>query len=143
MNRKKYIIFFFTLVFGLSSTGLPLSVHYCEMMNSVSSEECSMCVEVIKPEVYSCCSMEIPGLKLIDQKNGGCCETKIVDASVKDKYIYTKVDKKEELNSIILLPQLNHSICFSDSKEVIFYLDTSPPHLISNNLYIANSIFLI
>lgn len=141
---KKQFILSLALLFFVSTTGLPLYMHLCKMNGTFTADECGMCVEEKQPVKKSCCEAENEyDVAFKTDSFYNCCETTLVDASVKDKYISAKVDKKEDSNSLTLLPQLNHSIDFSASQEVIFYSDSSPPHLISNDLYLTNSIFLI
>jgi len=141
MNRKKYIIILFIAVFALSSTGLPLTVHYCEMMNSSSIEECEMCsVEV--EDVSSCCSIELPGVKLSDQKKGGCCETKIIGQPLQDDYVQSSV-KSSDSNDEVQLIQTETINLFNYFKSFEVENTSHSPPLIAQNLFIINSALLI
>ena len=76
MMKKKISILTLTILFVVSTTGLPIWSHYCEMMGKRSSSECEMCkVEMEKVET-SCCSEEVSdnNLKLSAEKSDCCIQ---------------------------------------------------------------------
>jgi len=57
MMKKRILISILTLLFLVSTIGLPIYSHYCEMMEKKSLNECVMCAnEVEQVEETSCCS---------------------------------------------------------------------------------------
>jgi hypothetical protein len=135
--KKNYFILTLALLFFASTTGLPLVLHYCQMMESVSLEVC----EMHKQNKTCCCETgnnEIRFTKGFDP----CCSTKLLDKSVKDNFVVSKPDllSKAQLTIVLLI---NQNIDFSFYLSNTFYTDTSPPPLLNNHLYLNNSVFLI
>jgi hypothetical protein len=139
MMKKRIFILTLILLFFTSTTGLPIVLHYCEMMESVSLEVCEMHKQVdIKT---SCCEKENDEVRL---SNGydSCCSTKLVDSSVKDNFIISKPDlvSKTQLSIVLFL---NQNIDFSFYSSYKFNTDTSPPLQPDNHIYLTNSVLLI
>jgi len=140
MMKKRISILTLALLFFVSTTGLPLIVHHCEMMESVSLEGCEM--HKIKIPKTSCCEEENDSDTYFSKAYDQCCLVKIVDSSVKDNFIVFKNDlSKETQLPIISTTNICNFISLNSSKE--FYTDTSPPLLSNNHIYLTNSTFLI
>jgi hypothetical protein len=137
--KKKISILTLTFLFFTSTTGLPLVLHYCEMMESVSLEICDKHKEkVVKT---SCCEDVNNAEVYFTNGYDPCCSSKLVDAKVKDNFVTVKTELSQKvLSSIILVLNRDNNYSFSSFNK--FYTDTSPPPLI-NNLYLTNSILLI
>lgn len=144
MTKKKIFILTLTLLFLVSTTGLPMYYHYCAMMQKKSLNECDVCVNE-NDEMFSCCSEEIANniIKITTEKPI-CCQEEFVYNKVEDAFVNIKTDvnyfasSEILLQSIVLIPHT-----FDFSLEVSFYCDTSPPFLINSELYISNSVLLI
>jgi hypothetical protein len=90
MMKKSIFISVLTLLFLVSTTGLPVFYHYCEMMQKRSISECEMCkVEMEKVET-SCCSEEVSdnNLKLSAEKSNCCIQ----------EFDYKKIEDDFSLN---------------------------------------------
>lgn len=139
---KKVYISLFTLVLFLSTTGVYSSFHNCEMMESSSSEQCSMCRVEEFPEPDECCEMNDVVEEKVKSEQPGCCEIKIVDEKLSDDFLITekKVSEKDSFVKIILINN-----AFEDSnlfsKINISVNAHSPPQSIP--LFITNSALLI
>jgi hypothetical protein len=137
--KKKISISTLAFLFFASTTGLPLVLHYCEMMQSFSLEVCEM--HNNETIVTSCCEAENTSQVYFSKGYDTCCTTKLVDSSVKDDFVLNKT----EFTKIQLLLVLNSDLIynFSNQSSNNFYNDTSPPLLADNHLYLNNSILLI
>ena len=87
MMKKKISILTLTILFLVSTTGLPIYSHYCEMMGQKSSNECEMCsIEIEKIESV-CCSEENQFEKLqISSENSTCCIDAFDYKKIEDNY---------------------------------------------------------
>lgn len=141
---KRQIIISFIFTFFLSTTGLPFALHYCGMQGSISLSSCEMC-EVVEAETEnSCCQTEDDfSVQLKSDNSDECCETKIVDSSIKDDFVKaiseTKIDSKSLESSLISSD--DNSLSFS-AQNYLHFSDSSPP-LSSNKIYLINSVFRI
>lgn len=143
MNKNRKLILFLLISFTFSNVGLPFTVHFCAMMEKMSEEKCLSCINNTAQSEMTCCEKENKTKINFSSFKMNCCENKIAAEPLTDKFISSSFEiQKIELNSLILL---NTEEIFS-SKIVFdknFLLDASPPKLISNSLYLSNSILLI
>jgi predicted molibdopterin-dependent oxidoreductase YjgC len=145
MMKKKISILTLAALFLVSTTGLPVSYHLCQMMDEKSLGECEVCkVEMEKIEP-SCCSKETPDYPVkITSENPVCCQEEFVYNKVEDEFLYVKSDlnyfssSQNSIQPIDLIPQ-----SFNFSVQESYYCDSSPPFLINPELHITNSILLI
>lgn len=137
--KRKISILTLAFLFLASTTGLPLILHYCQMMESVSLEVCEMHKEII---VSSCCDEENENEISFTSIQNPCCSDKIVDSSVKDNFVISKTDLLSKIQLPVVL-FINFNFDLSEISSNKFYTDTSPPPLIDNHLYLDNSILLI
>lgn len=141
--KNKFIILL-TLIFFLSTTGLPISLHYCQMQGSASLSDCEMCAPEETEEASSCCEKEDDYPVQIAAKNlDECCVTQIIESSVKDNFLLNKSEVKSELKNFSI-PLNSNNVFYSNKfdKAQLSYSDSSPP-LLKSELYILNSILLI
>ena len=141
---KRQIIISFIFTFFLSTTGLPFALHYCGMQGSISLSSCEMCEVVEAENENSCCQAEDDfSVQLKSDNSDECCETKIVDSSIKDDFVKaiseTKIDSKNLESSLISSD--DNSLSFS-AQNYLHFSDSSPP-LSSNKIYLINSVFRI
>ena len=136
--KKKILILSLILTFFVSTVGLPLTMHLCEM--NMQEEMCGMCA--VKIDKKSCCD-DSEADEVITAAISICCSIKIVDESVKDKFVQSKSEQYLYTNHLCLLPSSVVDNYFNVSGIIYFQSDNSPPHLFSNSLYLTNSIFLI
>lgn len=137
--KRKVITYFLLSVFLFSTIGIPVTLHYCQMMNSVSFQSCGMC----QKESSDCCKDDNYGTTINAVENGFCCDTKFIAESSSEKYISPSFDiQKIEVNIFVFTIPLDHSLpAIVTGCNVIS--DTSPPTAYSNTLYLNNSILLI
>jgi len=144
MIRKIYILSF-VLTFFISTTGLPLTLHICKMMEMENITECSMC-ETSKVEVkIPCCSENMEEEKsVITDFNNPCCELTIIDNKLSDKFFFSKHNTKEEFSLVSILVEDNYdnqnNFSFSTSNKLI---NEFPPGLFTNHLYLVLSVLII
>jgi hypothetical protein len=58
MMKKRIAILSLVFLFLVSTTGLPVTYHLCEMMGEKSLDECEMCAVEVEKVESSCCSEE-------------------------------------------------------------------------------------
>ncbi len=104
-----------------------------------SHDECE--VEMMH-EKQSCCEDENPDAIVFKSSNDICCQTKIVDSSLKDKFVTLKTEVKLQDISIIILDGILNPHILSKTSKIFFSSDGSPPAF-NNNLYLSNSILII
>jgi hypothetical protein len=132
---KRIIILSFCMLFLVSTTGLPLTVHFCRMKSSVSvNKNCGMCMMSGKHSKSS-------GAISLRRAMGNCCHTETFDNNVKDNFLSFNTGLNISSISFEMICPVDCSFCsFICSTQ---FTDTSPPRLLSNNLYLFNSILLI
>jgi hypothetical protein len=137
--KKKTAVILLTLLFFVSTTGIPLTINLCSLMDTPDADMC---------EMHSKSNTCEPGFHHSSVKNqieeAACCKTELVDKSICDEYLQASI-QKQNLNSNIIavinidLVLINNSLINS----VKYFSNTSPPSLINNNIYLNNSILLI
>lgn len=145
MMKKRISILALSLLFLVSTTGLPVTYHLCQMMEQKSLDECEVCkaeMEIIEP---SCCGEEVMEYPVtISSENPICCQDEFVYNKVEDEFLFSKSDvdffstSENFVQTITLLPP---SVDFST--EDSFYCDSSPPFLINPEIHITNHSLLI
>jgi len=144
MMKKKILTISLTLLFLVSTTGLPIYSHYCEMMKQKSLSECEVCTIEMQKVETSCCEIENVEVQVqIIAQNPVCCQDEFVYNKVEDKFLYSKSETTFLLSfenfcqTVALFPP---SIDFQKNES--FFCDSSPPFLINPELHLTNSIFL-
>ena len=145
MIKKRILILTLTLLFLVSTTGLPVTYHLCEMMKEKTISECEVCMIEMQKVETSCCNEEIIDYSItISSENPICCQDEFVYNKIEDEFIYGKSEITLFLSSdnsfqpISLIPP-----SFDLSSEESFYCDSSPPFLINPEIHITNSVLLI
>lgn len=145
--KKKINILSLIFLFTLSTTGMPLIMHYCGSMDSISlwnsiqfGEYCEMHSQRV--EEPSCCeSTQDKSADNIEYPEE-CCEDYVIDNSVKDTFFSSKL----ELNiykEIISIIALSNNLIETKSENNICITDHSPPLIANNKIYLSISVFLI
>lgn len=140
--KRKIFILTLTLVFLVSTTGMPLIIHYCKMMETATLQACEMHSKEIKKS--SCCESETHSSVIADSYFSNaideCCTDFLVDHSVKETFLTSKTEINLPLYLFTLIPvEFN----LSSNHQINQEIDTSPPLLSSNKIYLTNSILLI
>lgn len=140
--KRKIFILTITLAFVVSTTGMPLIIHYCKMMETASLQACEMHTKEVKKS--SCCESE-PQSSAIDDSYfskaiDDCCSDLLVDYSVKETFILSKSESLIPLYLYTIIPvEFNLTSNYQTNRES----DTSHPPLLSNKIYLTNLILLI
>jgi hypothetical protein len=138
--KRKVSILTLSVLFFASTTALPVTLHYCKMMQSASMKVCEMHKEVsIKT---SCCEEPDESEIYFSAAYESCCSDKFIDASVKDQFVGAKSESFSKIQLPLFL-LINSSSELKNSFPNYLFTDTSPPPLIDNHLYLTNSILLI
>lgn len=115
MMKKRITISVLTLLFLVSTTGLPIYSHYCEMMGKRSSNECEMCKAEIEKTEPSCCSENNIGDALqLKAENSRCCV---------DEFDYKKIEDNFSQSSNTIIFSLTPIIAESNHNSVETELD--------------------
>jgi hypothetical protein len=137
--KSKILTYLLLSVFVFSTIGIPVSLHYCHMMDLVSLQSCGMC----DTKATTCCDDDnsIPIVK--SDNDVSCCTTKIIAASSDEKYLTVtyEVQKTEAKSFVFIIPK--HQYFTEEISNKTFSSDISPPANYSNHIYLNNSIFLI
>jgi hypothetical protein len=101
MMKKKISILTLTILFVVSTTGMPIWSHYCEMMGKKSLSECHACAEE-KEEAFSCCFMEEPDYDIqLKAENSSCCVDEFDYKKIEDDYFQTITSNLIPITSFI------------------------------------------
>lgn len=141
---KKISILTLLLLFFVSTTGLPLTIHFCNMMHKEANNTCKMHnAKKMMSEMHSDCCKKNDAKKAETIKKASCCKLETVLAGVKDSFISYKTES--ENNSVTKLFFVTEITPEPKSLNISIYsfIDTSPPLLQGNHLYLTNSILLI
>jgi hypothetical protein len=145
MIKKRILILTLTLLFLVSTTGLPVTYHLCEMMKEKTLSKCEVCLTEMKKVETSCCNEEKNEEQItISSVNPICCQDEFVYNKIEDEFISGKseitlfLSSENSFQPIALIPPT-----FDFSSEVSFYCDSSPPFLINPEIHITNSVLLI
>lgn len=144
MIRRIYI-FSIVALFSVSIIGVPLSLHFCSMMNKISSEECSMCAKVVEEKPMSCCSTSTSDYRYkLTSSSSQCCEDEFIFNKVEDEFIFNKIDINY-YEKVIEFVKINFTPGFQQEFYSIkgYYCDSSPPFLINPEIHVTNHSLLI
>ncbi len=137
--KRKVITYFLLSVFLFSTIGVPITLHYCRMMNSVSFKSCGMC----EKESSDCCKDDDFGTTINSIENGFCCDTKFIAEASSEKYISSSFEIQNiDVKTFVFTIPSDHSFSVNVTNRSVIS-DISPPTAYSNNLYLNNSILLI
>ena len=137
--KSKIVTYFLLSVFVFSTIGIPISLHHCEMMKSVSFQSCGMCDT--KPT--ACCNESYLTSNIKATNDISCCSDKIIASSSNAKYLSesNEIQKPETKSFVFIIPVKQY---FTEELfNKTFKSDVSPPINSSNTLYLNNSILLI
>ncbi len=142
MKRKVYILSLLGIFF-ISTTGLPLTVSMCSLRDSHTADHCAL--NPVKMDDHSCCSKDHAKAKvnIKEMDPGSCCQFKIVDNNISDRYLTTSNDPgpTSPVKTVVVL-----NFTGSESQIVSpfsIFTSSSPPSLSDNHIYLSNSVFLI
>lgn len=145
MMKKRISISILTLLFLVSTTGMPIWSHYCEMMGKRSITECEMCKAEIEKLEPSCCSEKTMEYSItISSAIPVCCQDEFIYNKIEDEFLSNKIEAKIFVAS-------EHSIITNVSQADFtqglfiqkYLISSSPPKFLTNDIYLNNSVFLI
>lgn len=145
MKLKRLLILTLTFTFLVSTTGLPVTYHICQMMQEKSLSECQMCTTDEEVIPSSCCDEATTDFTVtIISANPVCCQSEFVYNKVEDEFVCSKSESNFfSSNEVLLQPIVLIHYSIDSSIFEKFYSDTSPPFLINSDLHITNSVLLI
>lgn len=139
MMKKRIFISTFIVLFLVSTTGLPIMYHLCNMMNTISFNPCAMCID---GDSY-CCKEENYGMKILSGQKDECCKTKLVAEPLSEKYLSVSLEvPKIDFKIFVFTLPFDNSVSEVITKSSCAS-DNSPPETYSNSLYLNNSVLLI
>ena len=138
--KRKIITYFLLCIFLFSTIGIPVTIHFCQMMDTVSLQIYGRCE---KEKTASCCNDNIFGLTKVSNQNDECCSTKIIADPLTEKFIsaFSEIHKVDVKSFVYLFP--SEVLLSVNVTHLNFASDNSPPDTYSNSLYLNNSILLI
>ena len=142
---KKASILTLLLLFFVSTTGLPFSVEFCNILKKEIKTECPLFTQEKENNELSCpFEKEKAANKSTSTiKDEDCCSQELIVLGVKDSFIPNKTEARNQSVSVVL-PISDYSLPETEQEISTYtFIDTSPPLLQSNSLYLSNSILLI
>jgi hypothetical protein len=139
--KKRILISTLTILFLVSTTGLPVTISMCKM----SAEDAAQCMMHKKPVRSMCCMEETSENTLrISRTTPNCCQVSFVYNRVESEFVNNKTEINFYSSSHIILSLV---ALIPGQLELIsaesFYTDSSPPFLIDPEIHITNSSLLI
>ncbi len=137
--KRKVITYFLLSIFIFSTVGVPVTIHYCQMMNTISFQSCGMC----EKDSRDCCKDDNYRTNIDSGENGLCCNTKYAVQHLTEKYISSlnEIQKIDFKNYVFTIPAEN--LLSEVITQRSLASNNSPPGTYSNSLYLNNSILLI
>lgn len=116
MMKKRISILILTILFVVSTTGIPIWSHYCEMIGKKSLSECQACAEE-NEETFSCCSMEEPDYDIqMKAENSSCCVDEFDYKKIEDDFFPTISTNTISVTTVISELQLTSLDFQSENK---------------------------
>ena len=144
---KKVSILTLLLLFFVSTSGLPLTIHFCSMEKTQKVEilqKCN-CRDNRSNQMHKACPLsEIQNdAKDLSIKSQNCCESEAALKYVKDSFLTNNKNIQKEVSANKIIISIIPTIEIEQSTTFYTYTDTSPPPLTNNQIYIYNSVLLI
>ncbi len=142
---KRIFVFTLGILILISTSGLPFVFHLCEKSGIILADKCEICEEeeTTKP---SCCESEnpFPFSPTINDYFDICCQSKILDKKVDDRFLVLKSEQELLSKNFqkLILPEFVLNKIF-DSREQSFYPHSPPSKIKKSDLNILYSILLI
>ena len=139
--KKRILISTLTILFLVSTTGLPVTISMCKM----AAGDADQCTMHQKPVRSMCCMEETSENTLrISRTTPNCCQVSFVYNKVESEFVNNKTELNFYSSSHIILSLV---ALIPSQLELIsaesFYTDSSPPFLINPEIHITNSTLLI
>ncbi len=142
--RTKFLISLLNLSILISTMGLSLTYHFCELMGVTISDNCKIC-ENIEHNDSNCCEEEsdVPNNLYITSYDPTCCHTEIVEIRVEDQFLVNKfeLENLQKFFHQVVLDRISNDSFTATTKQ--YQIGLSPPLLNQTDLNILHSTFLI
>lgn len=129
--KHKIITYFLLSVFLFSTIGIPISMHYCNMMHSVSLKSCGMCEQ----KALKCYDKDFEGHKISSIKGSACCDSKIIAEPLDEKYVSSSFDIQKIDLKVLAVALTSENLLSEIVTKKIITSDISPPNTNSNQIY--------
>jgi len=107
MMKKRISILTLTSLFLVSTTGMPIWSHYCEMIGKKSLSECGDC-KIEEVEISSCCSeMTLENQLQYASENSNCCIDEFDYKKIEDDFFQTITSNLIPITSVVIEPHLS------------------------------------
>lgn len=95
MRKKRFLIVGLVLLFLVSTTGMPITYHLCEMMGEKALEECEVCMIEMQEVETSCCDEKVSdNLVQLSPLETTCCIESFEFNKIEDNFslsVYTSL----------------------------------------------------
>jgi hypothetical protein len=136
MTRKNIhisLIITFTVLFLIFNIGMPIVLHYCEMMNTYSSSDCDMCHSEKNND----------GQLEYSKQQHSCCSSLILASFNKTEFLQTQNNAVTQLyNCSITAIPYDSNIYVSATFSNLILIDTHSPPLIKDIPIFTSSLLI-
>ncbi len=144
---KKVSILTLLLLFFVSTSGLPLTIHFCSMEKTekVEIQQKCNCRDNRSNHMHKACPLSKiqNNTKDLTIKSQNCCESETALKYIKDSFLNNNKNIQKEVSANKIIVSIIPTTEILQPTTFYTYTDTSPPPLTSNQLYIYNSVLLI
>jgi hypothetical protein len=134
VNSFKYrsVVILLAGIFSVSNIGLPVVLHYCKMMETVSSDSCGMCYTNQKENNDT----------QISRTKSPCCKTIVAADRNQTEFLQTQKNDVTKLQQSIT-PILHTSLSFGFESNLKILLNSTHSPPLSKDIPIFTSSLLI
>jgi hypothetical protein len=119
MMKKRILISILTILFLVSTTGLPIWSHYCQMSGKKSLNGCGMC-NVKNEKDFSCCSEDLYANEIkLSSENYQCCIAQFDYKKIEDNFSLNDYNPLKILHSVTVV--FDSSILVNEKTECLSY----------------------
>ena len=144
---KKISILTLLLLFFVSTSGLPLTIHFCSMEKTqiVEIQQKCNCRDNRSTHMHKACPLSEIQNNSKDSaiKSQNCCESEAALKYIKDSFLTNNKNIQKEVTANKIIVSIIPNTEIIQPTTFYTYTDTSPPPLKDNQIYIYNSILLI
>jgi hypothetical protein len=141
--KRKFFILTLLSVFLVSTTGLPLGLHYCSIKGLTFASTCTK--HKALNEAHSCCNNNTDQnpVKITVSQPVNCCMFKVVVGSSTDQFVTINNDLSFVKNLKTVIPLFSNVYEAPAITKQFDYTSSSPPPLSENQIYLINSVLII
>ncbi len=139
---KKIFISSLLILFFVSTTSLPVTIHFCRIQKDMKSAKTCRLHHNSQMTALKC-SFDNSGTQQITSDKS-CCLIKTIDNSIKDRFVSSQPEKNITSPIVIgIVPELLINNSYILNQNILEYADTSPPNFGNGSLYLLNSVLII